>query len=305
METSLPTNGEPNEAMTDKFQGINLRRGGEAWMYIGNLPFKWVSTQTGRKAQLINVRRHQDRIVHIYNALQATATRFQQSDFDKKSAELPFSHEFWRFMMHNSSTGRTHQLIPRLIVSNTHQNQNVRGEKGFSLRVLSRLAKSGANRPGTYLVLNGKGAGYICTTSFGAVRSDSVAFRIMRLHNCIQEGHHPFDPATHDLARENKWVPQLKLMKDFRWDDMKWRIRVLSVAYCEPRAHDQRTIAQQYLNLLATIDIIYHGTFVKPSDPRAAESGHLPSLSLAQTIRPRNWPPEIGLGQNLILPCAT
>ncbi|KAI4132280.1 MAG: hypothetical protein LQ341_006294, partial [Variospora aurantia] len=157
METSLPTNGEATEAMTDKFQGINLRRGGEAWMYIGNLPFKRVSPQT---------------------------------------------------------------------------------------------------------VLNGKGAGYICTTSFGAVRSDSVAFRIMRLHNSIKEGHHPFDPATHDLARENKWVPQLKLMKDFRWDDMKWRIRVLSVAYCEPRAYDQqRTIAEQYLNLLATIDIIYHGTF--------------------------------------------
>ncbi|KAL8646228.1 MAG: hypothetical protein Q9210_006254 [Variospora velana] len=150
---------------------------------------------------------------------------------------------------------------------------------------MSGLAKSGPNRPGTYLVLNGKGAGYICTTSFRSANSsrdahsDSVAFRILRLHTSIEKGHHPFDPATHDLARENKWVPQLKLMKDFRWDDMKWRIRVLSVAYCDPKTDDQRTIAQQYLNLLATIDIIYHGTFVKPSDPRAAETGHLPSLT--------------------------
>lgn len=228
-------------------------------------------------------------------------------------------------MTHNFAGGTANTLMSTLISSNTHQNQKVRGESGFSLRKMSALAKSGPDSPGTYLVLNGKGAGYIGTTSLGSGgptergkerekrgkgekrknHSDGIILRIPRLHSSIKEGHHPFDVATHELARQDQRILSPNILKDFRLDEMKWRIRVLSVAHCEPYTNDERSIAQQYLNLLGTIDIIYHGTFVKPWDARAAESGHLPSLFLAQRARARKFPPEIGLGQNLILPCAT
>lgn len=228
-------------------------------------------------------------------------------------------------MTHNFAGGTANTLISTIISSNTHQNQKVRGDRGFSLRKMSALAKSGPDSPGTYLVLDGTGAGYIGTTSLGLAdptergkerekrgkgekrnnHSDGIILRIPRLHTSIKEGHHPFDLATHELARQDPRLLPQKIMSDFRLDEMKWRIRVLSVAHCEPSTNDERSIAQQYLNLLATVDIIYHGTFVKPWNPRAAESGHLPSLFLAQRARARNFPPEIGLGQNLILPCAT